>query len=141
MSEFSLDKEFKKSALEVFSSNLVFAFICGSYASSSAVKGNSDIDMFLCLKKRDLKEEIKFKNWYLKVHGLLGYRFDDTFFCEFVELDYLKKSLDIFKENLPSKTTVSKKEYDNLVWAGMLSGKSMSFVGNKEEYINLKGVS
>lgn len=62
----------KEKILFYFKDNVLFSFIFGSFVKENYKTESADIDIFICLKERNDKEEKQFKKWYIDMHYLFG---------------------------------------------------------------------
>lgn len=126
--------EFKKNINNIFKNNIVFAFLCGSFVSGNYTD-KSDIDMVVCLKKRDKKMEKEFLKWYFFVHKKTGNIPDDVYNYEVCNQNQIGSSLNFIEKFAPMIKINSHGIYDGIVLAGMLSGTVVGFVGDYKKYL------
>lgn len=132
---------FKNIIKEIFKDELIFAFICGGVAKNRANK-NSDIDIFICVKnkeKRNMRSE--FLKFYKQLHKVNCLKCDNLFPGEIMGLDNLDRKIKLVKKVKPTLTIKNKKIYDGIVWAGMLSGNHINFIGDKKEFLKRKHIA
>ncbi|MBU2578309.1 MAG: nucleotidyltransferase domain-containing protein [Patescibacteria group bacterium] len=131
---------FEKDLPKIFANEIVFAFLCGSLAKNT-ISENSDIDMFICLNKKD-NEKIKiFLSWYKSIHKKYGLKPDHRFPGEVMDLKILDKSLKNLSKSSLQLDAGNIKFEDGLIWTGMLSGKNKAFVGKKSHFLKRKRVA
>jgi acyl-CoA reductase-like NAD-dependent aldehyde dehydrogenase/predicted nucleotidyltransferase len=136
----SIIKQFENKSVKIFGKNLVFAFICGSFARKKLTP-KSDLDMFICVKKINQEEKIKFHKWYLSIHSKHNLDPDLDFGEEIMTYDKLISKIEKIKNYKPSTIINERDIYDGIVWAGMLSGKQIGLFGNKTIFNKLKNES
>ncbi|MEX2090702.1 MAG: hypothetical protein WD989_01045 [Candidatus Paceibacterota bacterium] len=132
-----VSNQFKKKVTEVFAQDLVFAFIPGSLASNR-ITHNSDLDMFICVRRRNKRKERIFRSWYLGLHKNTGLKADKIFYYEIMQPKTLLESLDYARSTSAQIRIQHRKSYDGIVWAGMLSGPFVGFVGDRQYYLELR---
>lgn len=133
----NIRKEFKKNVSHIFKNNLVFGFICGSFARERSHVIN-DLDFFICVKKNNINNNYKFKKWYYKIHKKYGLKPDKIFPGELMSINILLRKLEkIEKINTP-KIIKKNDLYDGIVWSGMLSGDYRELVGDRLLFLKLR---
>lgn len=126
---------FQRRVKEIFGNDLIFAFISGSFAKFKLRK-KSDIDMFICVRKRNNIRNKNFIKWYLKIHKDHGLRPDRKFFAEIVVIKELDMALKYIKKFRPIFLIQERKLYDAFIWIGMIAASKIGFIGQKEFFIN-----
>lgn len=137
MTKGQIFRSFKREIKNTFSEDLLFGFLCGSFVRNKVHK-NSDIDIFICVKKRNEEKEILFKDWYMSLHKKVKLKPDLQFYYEIMEPKDLLVSLTEAELTIPHVRITRKVLYDGIVWAGMLSGKYTSFIGSRSIYIKFR---
>ena len=137
-----LAKEFNRAIESIFDKNLVFGFICGSYASHTATK-SSDIDIFICVKTDPVPDKYieDFLNLYLRLHEKYNYTPDMQYPGELMSENELQLSLQTVIGTVPKIELDRKDVYDAITWAGMLYSKSNNWRGNRAKYKQYKSKS
>lgn len=128
---------FRYRVKEIFGSNLVFAFIGGSFAKFK-MRRESDIDMFICINKKDDIKKNNFIKWYLKIHKDNGLKPDKRFFAEVVTIKELDTALKYIKNYKPTFLIQERKLYDAFIWIGMIIASKIGFIGQKKPFIDRK---
>lgn len=132
--------QFKKKVVEIFGRNLIFAFICGGFARKKVCQKN-DLDMFVCVRKLSVEKKLDFHRWYLLTHLQYGFKPDAYFGEEIMTYGKLLREINKVKNCRPVLIIYNRNIYDGIVWAGMLSGKQVGFVGNRRIFKKIKGES
>lgn len=112
-----------------FSDNLHFAFIFGSFAKGYA-KQDHDIDMFICLKQRDLLKERQFIIWSKNLHLQYGLKPDIQYPAEIMTLTDLNEAIsyiDVVELELKNN---SQKLFDYTTWIQILADKKIAMMGD-----------
>jgi len=125
--------EFQKTVGLLFRKDLVFALICGSLARGEGNK-HSDADMLIAVNKVNDRLLERFREWYLTFHLKLGLVPDSTYLGEVVLIDSLDQALAAAKKHIPVRVIDKEQIYDGIVWAGMLVGETIGFVGDMKAY-------
>lgn len=123
-----LPKRFKREIGKLFAGNLIFAFICGSFARR-AIDTKSDLDFFICLRQKRKIDE--FKRWYFIVHRNFNLKPDRLYPGEIMTLKELNSALLKCKKFEPMARISDRCIWDGIVWSGMLSAKKTSVLGNR----------
>lgn len=136
--KFNIGEDFRKSILNIFDNNLMFAFICGSFAREREELVD-DLDLFICLKKNGNDyDNHRFKKWYYEIHKKYKLNPDHSFPGELMTIDILLERLREIEEVKPRIIIKKKRYYDGIVWSGMLSGKYKKFAGNRPAFLRLR---
>jgi len=131
---------FKKDLPKTFANEIVFAFLCGSL-SKGKISENSDIDMFICLNKRNGTKIKDFLSWYKSIHKKYRLKPDCKFPGEVMTLDTLDEAIKNVLESSPQLAANNTELEDGLIWIGMLSGKNKGFIGKKYQFLKRKKVT
>ncbi|MBF0336998.1 MAG: nucleotidyltransferase domain-containing protein [Nitrospirae bacterium] len=126
--------EFKKNINNSFKNNVVFAFLCGSFAMGKSTS-KSDIDILVCLKKRDMKMEEMFLKWYFYIHEKTGHIPDHIYNYEVCNQNQLNLFLTYVEKAVPTIKINSLRIYTGIVLAGMLSSTAIGFIGDHKKYL------
>lgn len=129
--------EFKKSIINIFKNNITFAFLCGSFATGRSIN-KSDIDMVVCLKKRNKKMEGEFLKWYFLIHKKVGLIPDNIYKYEVCDERQLGIFLSYAEKATPTVRINSGRVYSGIVLSGMLSSKTTCFIGDYKKYLFFK---
>ena len=125
--------DFQKSVEATIGRDLAFAFICGSFASKP--KGEiHDLDVFVCVHRKVGRHISAFRKWYFAIHKKYNLQPDQEYPGEVMTTHALHSTLEVVLKTEPNFTIRRERLYDGVVWAGMLSGKRKSLIGNKSEY-------
>lgn len=125
-----LARRFRDAAARAFPGRLRFGFICGSVAAGSGT-ARSDIDMLICLKRRDRRSERSFLRWYFAIHRRAGMTPDRRWKFECVGSPALARALDHLRTAAVPAGIWDASSADALVWACMLLDPRIGFVGNR----------
>jgi predicted nucleotidyltransferase len=115
---------------EIFGSNLVFAYIFGSYARNRE-KNYSDVDTLVCVNKKVTAQSRKFIELMFEVSEVFGKVPDFLYPAEMVTLSDIKKAVDGFSDLTLNATMNSSTAYDSMIWLHSLSHYKMAVVGEK----------
>src|SRR5258708_4289353 len=133
----TIGSSFTKTIPSVFP-GFIFAFIVGSIASQS-FKPTSDIDIFVCLNQRpEPSQKALFLKWYFKIHEQVKLKPDLRYPGEIMPWEQLSKKLTLIKNTPPHKQFTNSSIYDGIIWAGMLSGDQLFFIGDKHKFASKK---
>lgn len=132
-----ITKDFKNNLSKIFANEIVFAFLCGSLAKN-AISENSDIDIFICLNKKERKKIKDFLSWYKQIHKKYGLKPDHKFPGEIMTLDVLDKALKNVLKSSPQLAANNAEFEDGLIWTGMLGGKNKGFIGDEYQFSKRK---
>jgi len=135
-----LSYHFMKNMKKIFKNNLVFAFICGSVARNN-ISRNSDIDILICVQKKDEVALKKFNLLYKQLHKQYNLCIDKLYPGEIITLNRLNSKLKDMSLTVPSINIRKPNIFDGLIWAGMLSGKYTAFIGNKTIFFQKRKIS
>ena len=127
----ALEASFITNIRGIFQDNLLFAFICGSYAQGQATK-KSDIDMFVCTSKAITdKQKADFLTFYYNMHESYGFTPDRVFPGELVQIKDLVGRIRLLK-NKPLSLNITNSEYeDGIFWMAMLTDKKIALINEK----------
>lgn len=121
--------EFKTNMTQIFSNDLLFSFIFGSYAKNRQ-KQTSDVDMFGCVDNINDNTLEKFKEWYFKFHYKYGLFPDFVYPGEIITREKLEDIINKNKDiefNLANSSAV----FDSIFYTQILTDKKTSFIGNE----------
>lgn len=130
---------FSEVVTTIFQDDLVFAYIFGSYAMNRA-KSYSDVDTFVCLKKRDPKKVRAYLEWLFEMSEVFGKIPDFKYPAEIVELAELERAVERFKNLSLIATTNTADEYDAMLWVHSLSHYKTAVVNSDaipDEWVDL----
>lgn len=128
-----LVQEFQKTVRSLFREEVIFSFICGSLARGESGK-SSDIDIFIAVNSLNNDSLDQFRKWYIDFHSRFGFVADREYPGEVVLINDLDNALDVVERRVPVRGISEKQEYDGIIWAGMLIGETMGFMGNDEVF-------
>jgi predicted nucleotidyltransferase len=140
MNKEKIIKDFKKNIKNIFKDNYIFSFIGGSIAKNK-ITNKSDIDIFICIKSKRVQQQKIFIKWYLDFHKKNKLLPDKKFSGEITNINNLDKKLTLTLKTTPKLIISNKDVYDGLVWAGMLFGPNIAFIGNKKIYLERKKIA
>jgi len=129
ISQMELSAKFKNAVSEIFSSNLVFAFVFGGFAKGYATSDH-DIDMFVCLDHRDAKQEILFRKFYFSIHSSFALPPDHQDPGEVMSLPELRQRLAHMDRISMSPILEDYDVYEGIVWVDCLAGQVLGEVGD-----------
>lgn len=121
---------FKEKIVKIFGDNLVFGYIFGSYARNRA-KSYSDIDTFVCVKKKDSVQIKEYLDWLFEIFEIFGKIPDFKYPTEIVELKELENQVARFSKLRLLAILNSAKDYDAMVWLHSLSHYKIGIVNEK----------
>ncbi len=124
---------FEKGINQIFSDEMIFAFISGSVARKKE-NPHSDIDMFIVVEYIDQAALNHFREWYTKIHETFALVPDMEYPGEVVSDANLHNSLRMVIHTHPTKIITAKELYDGIVWAGMLISPNVGFMGSKRVF-------
>jgi aldehyde dehydrogenase (NAD+) len=121
---------FKKTVVEIFAEDLIFAYIFGSYARNRE-KSYSDVDTFICVKKKSPEKIKKYILWIFNLCEVFGKIPDFNYPAEIVEIEELKNAIKLLPQLTLSAGGNPSRSYDMLVWTHSLSHYKIGIVKNE----------
>ncbi|MDO8624289.1 MAG: aldehyde dehydrogenase family protein, partial [bacterium] len=115
-----IENLFKENVSRIFSDNLIFAYIFGSYAMNRA-KSYSDVDTLISVKKKDKNQIREYLNWLFEISEIFGKIPDFKYPAEIVEFKKLRDAVEHFSNLTLSSGSNSSEKYDAMVWLHSLS--------------------
>lgn len=125
---------FKENTSRIFSDNIIFAYIFGSYAINRA-KSYSDIDTLICVKIKDKNQIREYLNWLFEMAEVFGKIPDFKYPAEIVEFEKLRDMTENFSNFTLSSDVNSSQKYDIMVWLHSLSHYKIGII-NEENIPN-----
>lgn len=126
--------EYKDMIKKIFSDNLYFSFIFGSYAKFRQ-KISSDLDMFICMLKEETQIVNQFREWYFKFHYMYGLTPDFYYPGEILTKDKLEYIIKTNK-NAIFNLKNSSELFDAIFYTQIFTDKKVMQCGNTSELIN-----
>lgn len=112
--------QFQSNVDRIFGDQLSFAYIFGSFANGKD-KRYSDIDTFICVRKKIAKQIELYLEWLFDIHEALGRIPDFKYPTEIVSVNDLESAINLFPKIELSATQNRFSSYDAMVWCHSLS--------------------
>ena len=112
--------QFRSNVERIFGDQLSFAYIFGSFANGKD-KRYSDIDTFICVRKKIARQIESYLKWLFDIHEALGRIPDFKYPAEIVSVSDLESVINLFPKIELSATKNRPSSYDAMVWCHSLS--------------------
>lgn len=112
--------KFQEVVPQIFGTELVFAYIFGSFAVGKN-KRYSDIDTLVCVHNKQSKHIEQYLEWLFQIHELFGKIIDFKYPTEIVTFSELQDAVNKLATINLSATQNNAAEYDSMVWCHSLS--------------------
>lgn len=131
-------REFSEQVTRCFGQNLHFAFIFGGMAKGYATNLEHDIDMFVCLKHRDDRQEGEFLKFYFATHDKYRFKADPKDLVEFATYEEIEGVIHYLDDLFIAKVMETYQSYESVVWGDIFSGKVEAKTGDLVLLANLQ---
>lgn len=126
--------EYNNMIKRIFSNNLYFSFIFGSYAKFKQ-KPLSDLDMFICTMEEEKQQVKQFREWYFRFHYMYGLIPDFCYPGEILTKDKLEHIINTNK-NIIFNLKNSSDLFDSIFYTQIFTDKKVMTCGNIYDLIN-----
>jgi len=122
-----IEQLFHNKVQEIFSSDLIFGYIFGSYARNRE-KSYSDIDMLICVSRKDSVKSEKFIQCMFEISEVFGKVPDFMYPTEIVTFSDLSMAVENFPKLILNSNMNSLEAYDAMIWLHSLSHYKMATI-------------
>jgi acyl-CoA reductase-like NAD-dependent aldehyde dehydrogenase/predicted nucleotidyltransferase len=128
--KYIVESLFIETVKRIFSRDLVFAYIFGSYAWNRE-KSYSDVDTLVCVKQRDSTKVREYLDWIFEMCEVFGKIPDFTYPAEIVRIEDIKNAAGGFSRLSLKAKSNSPAAYDAMVWMHSLSHYKIGVVNEE----------
>lgn len=128
-------KEFIRKTHEVFGTNLIFAFIFGSFAKQNArfkTTNASDLDTFICLQNKNPEQIQIYNRWIIQFQWKIGLKPDLDYPSEIVTINDLEENFNAATSKILNSSLNNEEIFDSIIWVNALKFNKVGVIGDKK---------